>query len=114
MAATGAADAEAAKADGPKTGGPGTPAGCPFSKRARRFDPFAPDYQADPAEALRWSREEEPVFFSEVLDYWVVSRYDDVRAIFRDPVTFSPAIALEKITPPTEERKPSSAATATP
>jgi cytochrome P450/ferredoxin-NADP reductase len=76
--------------------------GCPFSDRARRFDPFGPDYQTDPAEALRWSREGEPVFFSEVLNYWVVSRYDDIKAIFRDNITFSPAIALEKITPPTD------------
>ncbi len=81
---------------------PATP-GCPFSSRARQFDPFGPDYQTDPAEALRWSREGEPVFFSEVLNYWVVSRYDDIKAIFRDNITFSPAIALEKITPPTEE-----------
>ncbi len=82
----------------PETSAPG----CPFSERARRFDPFGPDYQTDPAEALRFAREGEPVFFSEVLNYWVVSRYDDIKAIFRDNITFSPAIALEKITPPTE------------
>ncbi|WP_299362973.1 cytochrome P450/oxidoreductase [uncultured Paracoccus sp.] len=82
---------------------PVQPAGCPFSARARSFDPFGPEYQADPAEALRWSREAEPVFFSETLGYWVVSRYDDIKAIFRDPITFSPAVALEKITPPTPE-----------
>lgn len=79
---------------------PGT---CPFSKAARRFDPFGPEYQADPAEALRFSREGEPVFYSEVLGYWVVSRFDDIKAIFRDNITFSPAIALEKITPPGDE-----------
>jgi cytochrome P450/ferredoxin-NADP reductase len=77
--------------------------GCPFSDRARGFDPFGPEYQTDPASALRWSREGEPVFFSEVLNYWLVSRYDDIKVIFRDNITFSPAIALEKITPPTAE-----------
>lgn len=77
--------------------------GCPFSARAEAFDPFGPDYQADPAEALRWSREEEPVFFAPSIGYWVVSRYDDVKAIFRDNITFSPSIALEKMTPPSEE-----------
>lgn len=78
---------------------------CPFhgSDRARQFDPFGPEYQTDPAAALRWSREQEPMFYSEVLGYWVVSRYDDIKAIFRDNITFSPAIALEKITPPTPE-----------
>lgn len=83
--------------------GRGQATGCPFSARARAFDPFGPEYQADPAEALRWSRDAEPVFFSESLGYWVVSRYDDIKSIFRDPITFSPAIALEKITPPTPE-----------
>ena len=76
--------------------------GCPFSEAARWFDPFGPEYQTDPAEALRFSREGEPVFFSEVLNHWVVSRYADIKDIFRDPITFSPANALEKITPPSE------------
>lgn len=73
--------------------------GCPVSSRAAAFDAFDGPYQVDPAEALRWSREQEPVFWSPRLGYWVVSRYDDIKAVFRDNVTFSPAIALEKITP---------------
>jgi cytochrome P450 len=79
------------------------PLGCPFSDRAREFDPFGPAYQADPPGALAWSRATEPVFFSEVLGYWVVSRYDLIKDIFRDPITFSPRNALEKITPATPE-----------
>lgn len=71
---------------------------CPVS-RAAAFDPFEQAYQQNPPESLRWSREEEPVFFAEKLGYWVVTRYADVKAIFRDNETFSPAIALEKITP---------------
>lgn len=77
--------------------------GCPFSAQARGFDAFDAPYQADPAEALRWAREEEPVFYSEALGYWVVARYDDIKAIFRDNITFSPSIALEKVTPSTPE-----------
>ncbi|WBU59959.1 cytochrome P450/oxidoreductase [Paracoccus albus] len=76
---------------------------CPFSSRAREFDPFGSAYQADPTEALRWSRMEKPVFFSEAMGYWVVSRYDDIKSVFRDNITFSPANALERITPPSEE-----------
>ncbi len=76
-----------------------SPTGCPVSANAAAFDPFEGPYQVDPAEALRWSREQEPVFYSPKLGYWVVSRYDDVKAIFRDNQTFSPSIALEKITP---------------
>ncbi len=78
------------------------PRACPFSEAARHFDPFGAAYQQDPAEALRFSREGEPVFFSEVLEHWVVSRYGDIKHIFRDPLTFSPANVLEKITPPSE------------
>ena len=75
------------------------PNACPVSARAAEFDPFEDDYQQDPPECVRWSREEEPVFFSPKLGYWVVTRYDDIKAIFRDNLTFSPSIALEKITP---------------
>lgn len=76
-----------------------SPTGCPVSPEAAEFDPFDAPYQLDPAEALRWFREQEPVFYSPKLDYWVVSRYEDVKAVFRDNVTFSPSIALEKLTP---------------
>jgi cytochrome P450/ferredoxin-NADP reductase len=79
------------------------PNGCPVSMEAAAFDPFGQDYLLDPAEYLRWSRESEPVFYSPKIGYWVVTRYEDVRAIFRDNVTFSPAVALEKIMPVIEE-----------
>lgn len=72
---------------------------CPVSARAAAFDPFSDAYQQDPPDYLRWAREQEPIFYSPVLGYWVVTRYDDVKAIFRDNLTFSPSIALEKITP---------------
>ncbi|MVW73237.1 cytochrome P450/oxidoreductase [Bordetella sp. 15P40C-2] len=76
-------------------------AGCPahVSARAAEFDPFGDGYQQDPPEYVRWAREQEPVFYSPKLGYWVVTRYDDIKAIFRDNITFSPSIALEKITP---------------
>jgi cytochrome P450/ferredoxin-NADP reductase len=70
-----------------------------LSSKAAEFDPFEGEYQVDPADSLRWSRDEEPVFFSPKLRYWVVTRYDDVKAIFRNNILFSPSIALEKITP---------------
>ncbi|WP_322048896.1 cytochrome P450/oxidoreductase [Paraburkholderia sp. J67] len=72
---------------------------CPVSANAAAFDPFSDGYQQDPPDYVRWAREQEPVFYSPQLGYWVVTRYDDIKAIFRDNLTFSPSIALEKITP---------------
>ncbi|MGW0890875.1 cytochrome P450 [Saccharopolyspora sp. NPDC002578] len=76
---------------------------CPVARSvsagAAAFDPFGERYQADPPASLRWSRDEEPVFYSPEIGYWVITRYADVRAVFRDNVLFSPSIALEKITP---------------
>ncbi len=80
-------------------GAPRAPTGCPVSHNAAAFDPFGDGYQQDPPDYVRWSREQEPVFYSPKLGYWVVTRYDDIKAIFRDNLTFSPSIALEKITP---------------
>lgn len=79
------------------------PNGCPVSAHAATFDPFEDGYQQDPPDYVRWSREQEPVFYSPRLGYWVVTRYDDIKAIFRDNLTFSPSIALEKITPTGDE-----------
>jgi len=70
------------------------------SARAAAFTPFGEAYQQDPPGYLKWAREEEPVFWSPELGYWVVTRYADIKAIFRDHANFSPANALEKITPP--------------
>ncbi|GAB2461022.1 cytochrome P450/oxidoreductase [Comamonas humi] len=79
------------------------PTGCPVSHGAAAFDPFSDGYQQDPPEYVRWAREQEPVFYSPQLGYWVVTRFDDIKAIFRDNLTFSPSIALEKITPTGDE-----------
>ncbi|TDL34155.1 cytochrome P450 [Arthrobacter nitrophenolicus] len=79
--------------------------GCPVVGRAAEFDPFSDGYQQDPAAYVAWARSEEPIFFSPKLGYWVVTRYHDVQAIFRDNVTFSPSVALENITPTSDEAK---------
>lgn len=78
---------------------PSDAAACPVSGQAAEFDPFGDGYQQDPPDYLRWAREREPVFYSPRLGYWIVTRYADIKAVFRDNLTFSPSIALEKITP---------------
>ena len=87
----------------PEDGSATTGGQCPFAQQAAEFDAFSDPYQLDPAAALRWSREQLPVFFSPKLGYWVVSRYDDIKAVFRDNILFSPRNVLEKITPATPE-----------
>lgn len=50
------------------------------------FEPFD---QKDPFPSYAELRRDEPVMFDERVGYWVVSRYDDVRAVFADWETFS-------------------------
>lgn len=72
------------------------PATCPVS---HAFNPFAGEYQKDPGPSLKDERHELPVFYSPLLDYYVVTRYADVRAVFRDTESFSASLTLEPITP---------------
>jgi cytochrome P450 len=61
--------------------------GCPVDER---FDPLAPEFLADPyAQVDRLP----PVFYAPSIGYYVVSRYEDVEAVFLDPETFSAAPA---------------------
>lgn len=61
------------------------------------FDPFGTAYLADPYEVLRTLRQEQPIFYDEELDYWVLTRYADVDAVFRDPDTFSAVLVQDPI-----------------
>ena len=66
---------------------PAAPArGCPMHDVAAEFRPFD---TADPFSFYERARHEQPVFFNEELGFWVVTRHDDIRAIFKDPATFS-------------------------
>ena len=54
-----------------------------------RYNPFAPDfYTADPFAVYRRMRDEAPVYWSEQWGWWVLTRFDDVRAAILDPDTF--------------------------
>jgi cytochrome P450 len=68
-----------------------TTAGCPA--RAD-FDPLDPAFLADPFAVLATLPvAAEPVFYAPRLDYYVVTRYADVEAVFLDPHTYSAAAA---------------------
>jgi hypothetical protein len=53
------------------------------------FDPLSPEFISDPFPTLERARHELPVFYYDALNFWVVSRYDDVVGILSDFKTFS-------------------------
>lgn len=69
---------------------------CPFAHPTLKFDPLDLN---NPYPALDWSRTEQPVFYSPEIDYWIITRYDDIKAIFRDHDTYTAANTITPITP---------------
>ena len=55
---------------------------------AMEYDPYSPEFQADPFSVYRWMLDEAPVFYSEKWGWWALSRFEDVRAAATDPETF--------------------------
>jgi cytochrome P450 len=72
------------------------PKRCPFSGAAKDFDPFD---LTDPFPFYAYAREEAPVFFSERLGYWVVSRHADIKAVFDNWQLFSSENAQAPLRP---------------
>jgi cytochrome P450 len=66
---------------------------------AERFDPFHDPYLADPYPFFAQARAATPVFYSPDLDYWVVTRYHDIRHIFQTPKVFSATNTLAPLQP---------------
>jgi cytochrome P450 len=67
------------------------------------FDPLAPDYLADPYPYYARFRKEAPVFYAPKIDFWVVSRYEDIVEIVKDPEAFSNKRVQEPLQPLTPE-----------
>jgi cytochrome P450 len=65
---------------------------------AVEFNPYAYAIHEDPFPTYRQLREQAPVYRNEALGFWALSRYDDVLAAFKDPLTFSSAqgVSLER------------------
>lgn len=62
-----------------------TSTAAPRVDRAEAFNLFRPGVMDDPWELLARMRDEVPVHYSEAAHGWVLTRYDDVAAGFRDP-----------------------------
>jgi|CXWL01.1.fsa_nt_gi cytochrome P450 len=54
------------------------------------FNPFTPEFKADPYAVYAWLREEAPVQQTS-LSFWAVSRYDDIVYVLKNPQLFSSA-----------------------
>ncbi|GAB10486.1 cytochrome P450 [Gordonia araii NBRC 100433] len=55
------------------------------------FDPYAYDFHEDPYPTYARLRAEAPVYYNATLDFWALSRHEDVRNAFRDSVALSNA-----------------------
>jgi len=70
--------------------------GCPVSPLSAAFDPLD---LTDPFPLLAQARTEEPLFYNADIDYWVITRYEDIKAIFQDHDTFTAANTITPIKP---------------
>jgi cytochrome P450 len=66
------------------------PPGCPIHAD---FDPLSPAYLVDPFAVLDLLPRESSVFYAPTIDYYVVTRYADIEAVFLDAETYSAAPA---------------------
>jgi cytochrome P450 len=72
----------------------------PYSSIGLCFDPLSEAYLGDPYPHLAQAREAVPAFYCSSIDHWVITRYADVRHIFRTPGQFSAANANSPLRPP--------------
>ena len=71
--------------------------GCPVDES---FDPLSGDYLADPYSVMAaLPLAEAPVFFAPLIGYYVVTRYADIDEVFKDPATYSAAVAQAPLAP---------------
>jgi cytochrome P450 len=61
------------------------------------FNPFEHSFQRDPYPTYEWLREKAPVYYNDRLDFWALSRFEDVLRALHDTSTFtsSKGVALE-------------------
>ena len=71
-----------------------TTTNCPVDES---FDPLSPKFLADPFAVM--AAGQPPVFFAPSIGYYVVTRYQDIEEVFRDPATYSAAAAQAPLAP---------------
>jgi cytochrome P450 len=71
--------------------------GCPVDES---FDPLSPGYLADPYAVLaELPGDGAPVFYAPSIGYYVVTRYHDIEDVFKDPASYSAAVAQAPLAP---------------
>jgi len=58
------------------------------------FNPLDPREISDPYPSFAVARREKPVFYSDIMDAWYVTRYDDVAAVMHDTKRFTNLYAM--------------------
>jgi cytochrome P450 len=56
---------------------------------AVQFNPFVPEVHANPYPMYHALREQDAVHWSELMEAWVLTRYEDVASVLRDPALLS-------------------------
>lgn len=74
---------------------PSTKKTCPHL--GQEFQPFVSPQLDDPYSFFKRARKEEPVFYSSLFDAYVLTRYDDIMGVLKDPKHFSSANSLQSI-----------------
>ena len=67
---------------------------CPVDES---FDPLSPEFLADPFAVM--AQAEAPIFFAPSIGYYVLTRYEDIEEVFKDPGTYSAAAAQAPLVP---------------
>jgi cytochrome P450 len=62
------------------------------------FDPFDYGFHRDPYPTYRWLRDDAPLYHNERMDFWALSRFDDVLDGLHDPATYTSTggVAIEQ------------------
>ena len=53
------------------------------------FDPYSSEFAEDPYSTYKWMRDEAPVYHQPNMNFWMLTRYEDVCQAHNDPVIFS-------------------------
>ncbi|MEM7579843.1 MAG: cytochrome P450 [Cyanobacteria bacterium P01_A01_bin.80] len=69
---------------------------CPFHA-GTEYQPFSKQQLDNPYKFYQRARNEEPIFYSELLNAYVITRYDDILEILKNPTVFSSAKSLQAI-----------------